>query len=54
MVITVSDANGNVLTEDELKSKVITSEQYYTIMSAVKSRLQSDLADKEKPMAVAV
>ena len=44
----VVDKNGKILTDEELKNKVIDCERYYDIVFTVRKRINDEFFHKEK------
>ena len=44
----VVDKDGNVLSDDDLKSKVITCQRYYDIVLPIRKRINMEIFDKRK------
>lgn len=40
LTVTVEDKNGNVLTPEQVREKIIEDEQFYKILDAVKKRME--------------
>ena len=44
----VVDKDGNVLSDEDLKNKVITCQRYYDVMLPIRKRINEEIFDKRK------
>lgn len=46
LTVTVVDKHGNVLSDEDLKSKVIDKQEYYDIVLPIRKRINNEIFDK--------